>query len=124
LSCTHALGYSRFIGVNLGYRHAVARWAWKPSRLPAWLSEEIYTNKIWPLLKGIANPIIMPAPRGFDRNTFCIEFESAGGFGCATAMLADRKRRIRALVKYEPPVRKVSNAHLVVDPLWQECDVT
>ena len=41
--------------------HALARWAWKPSSLPAWLNEEVYTQKIQPLLKDIANPVIMSA---------------------------------------------------------------
>jgi CRISPR-associated endonuclease Cas1 len=40
-------------------RHATAIRAWKPSSLPAWLTEEVYSNKIQPLLKDIANPAIM-----------------------------------------------------------------
>jgi hypothetical protein len=42
-------------------RHALARWSWEPSSLPAWLNEEVYTSKILPLLKDIANPVIMSA---------------------------------------------------------------
>jgi hypothetical protein len=42
-------------------RHALARWAWEPSSLPDWLNEEVYANKIQPLLKDIANPVIMSA---------------------------------------------------------------
>jgi CRISPR associated protein Cas1 len=42
-------------------RHAAAIRAWKPSSLPAWLTEEVYANKIQPLLKDIANPVIMSA---------------------------------------------------------------
>jgi CRISPR-associated endonuclease Cas1 len=40
-------------------RHNLAMGAWKPDSLPAWLNEETYTNKIQPLLKDIANPVIM-----------------------------------------------------------------
>jgi CRISPR-associated endonuclease Cas1 len=40
-------------------RHALAKSAWQPSSLPAWLNEETYTQKIQPLLTGIANPVIM-----------------------------------------------------------------
>jgi CRISPR-associated endonuclease Cas1 len=43
-------------------RHALAKSAWSPSSLPAWLSEEeVYANRIQPLLAGIANPVIMSA---------------------------------------------------------------
>jgi hypothetical protein len=42
-------------------QHARARSAWPPSSLPAWLNEEIYADKIQPLLAGIANPVIMLA---------------------------------------------------------------
>jgi CRISPR-associated endonuclease Cas1 len=42
-------------------RHALARWSWEPSSLPAWLNKEVYTGKIQPLLKDIANPVIMSA---------------------------------------------------------------
>jgi CRISPR-associated protein Cas1 len=42
-------------------QHALARLAWEPSNLPAWLNEETYTSKIQPLLAGIANPVIMSA---------------------------------------------------------------
>jgi len=42
-------------------RHASAITAWQPSSLPAWLNEDIYTHKILPLLKGVANPVIMSA---------------------------------------------------------------
>jgi hypothetical protein len=35
--------------------------AWQPSSLPAWLNEETYTKKVQPLLKDIANPVIMSA---------------------------------------------------------------
>ena len=42
-------------------RHALAKLAWQPSSLPAWLNEETYTTKIQPLLAGIANPVIMSA---------------------------------------------------------------
>lgn len=40
-------------------KHALARSAWKPTDLPAWLNEETYRTKIQPLLKNIANPVIM-----------------------------------------------------------------
>ena len=42
-------------------QHALAKNAWQPSSLPAWLNEELYTHKIQPLLAGIANPVIMSA---------------------------------------------------------------
>ena len=42
-------------------RHALARSAWEPSSLPALLNEDTYTRKIQPLLKDIANPVIMSA---------------------------------------------------------------
>jgi hypothetical protein len=42
-------------------RHASAISAWQPSNLPAWLNEDTYTKKIQPLLKDIANPVIMSA---------------------------------------------------------------
>jgi hypothetical protein len=42
-------------------RHASAISAWQPSSLPAWLNEETYTKKVQPLLKNIANPVIMSA---------------------------------------------------------------
>jgi len=42
-------------------RHALVKKAWQPSSLPAWLTEEMYVNKIQPLLRGIANPVIMSA---------------------------------------------------------------
>jgi CRISPR-associated endonuclease Cas1 len=42
-------------------KHALARFAWKQSDLPAWLSEETYRTRIQPLLKDIANPVIMSA---------------------------------------------------------------
>jgi CRISPR-associated endonuclease Cas1 len=40
-------------------RHALAKKAWQPSSLLAWLNEETYTSKIQPRLAGIANPVIM-----------------------------------------------------------------
>jgi hypothetical protein len=40
-------------------RHASAISAWRPSSLPTWLNEEVYTKKVQPLLKDIANPVIM-----------------------------------------------------------------
>jgi hypothetical protein len=42
-------------------KHALARSAWQASSLPAWLTEDTYTSKIQPLLKDIANPVIMSA---------------------------------------------------------------
>lgn len=42
-------------------RHALARWSWEPSSLPGWLNAEVYASKIQPLLKDIANPVIMSA---------------------------------------------------------------
>jgi CRISPR-associated endonuclease Cas1 len=42
-------------------RHASAISTWQPSTLPTWLTEETYVNKIQPLLKDIANPVIMSA---------------------------------------------------------------
>jgi CRISPR-associated endonuclease Cas1 len=42
-------------------QHALAKKAWQPSSLPAWLNEETYGSKIQPLLAGIANPVIMSA---------------------------------------------------------------
>jgi hypothetical protein len=42
-------------------RHASAIGTWQPSSLPAWLNEETYTKKVQPLLKDIANPVIMSA---------------------------------------------------------------
>jgi hypothetical protein len=42
-------------------RHAPARWSWEPSSLAAWLNEEVYERRIQPLLKDIANPVIMSA---------------------------------------------------------------
>jgi len=42
-------------------RHASAISAWEPSSLPGWLNEEVYTKKVQPLLKDIANPVIMSA---------------------------------------------------------------
>ena len=42
-------------------QHAIAKKAWQPSSLPPWLNEQTYTNKIQPLLAGIANPVIMSA---------------------------------------------------------------
>jgi hypothetical protein len=42
-------------------RHALARWSWEPSSLPGWLNEEVYANKIQPLLRDMANPVIMSA---------------------------------------------------------------
>lgn len=42
-------------------RHTLAISAWNPSSLPAWLTDDIYTQKIQPLLAGIANPVIMSA---------------------------------------------------------------
>src|ERR1700685_4149904 len=42
-------------------KHSLARLAWTPSRLPAWLHEETYKNRTQPLLKKIANPVIMSA---------------------------------------------------------------
>jgi CRISPR-associated endonuclease Cas1 len=42
-------------------KHAQARLAWNPSRLPAWLNEEAYKTRIQPLLKNIANPVMMSA---------------------------------------------------------------
>jgi CRISPR-associated endonuclease Cas1 len=42
-------------------RHASAISSWRPSSLPAWLNEETYTKKVQPLLKDIANPVIMSA---------------------------------------------------------------
>ena len=43
--------------------HALAKKAWLPSSLPAWLTEEVYANRIQPLLAEIANPAIMSALR-------------------------------------------------------------
>jgi hypothetical protein len=34
-------------------RHAVAKAAWKPSDLPAWLNEDFYSREIQPRLKGV-----------------------------------------------------------------------
>jgi hypothetical protein len=42
-------------------RHALAKKAWQSSSLPDWLTEEVYVNKIQPLLGRIANPVIMSA---------------------------------------------------------------
>jgi CRISPR-associated endonuclease Cas1 len=42
-------------------QHALAKKAWQPSSLPAWLTEEVYANKIQPRLADIANPVIMSA---------------------------------------------------------------
>jgi CRISPR-associated endonuclease Cas1 len=42
-------------------KHALAKFAWKQSSLPKWLNEETYTTKIQPLLKEIANPVVMSA---------------------------------------------------------------
>jgi CRISPR-associated protein Cas1 len=42
-------------------RHALARWSWEPSSQPGWLNDEVYASKIQPLLKDIANPVIMSA---------------------------------------------------------------
>jgi hypothetical protein len=42
-------------------RHALAKSAWQPSSMPAWLNRETYTNKIQPLLAEIANPVLMSA---------------------------------------------------------------
>ncbi len=42
-------------------QHALAKKAWQPSSLPAWLTEEVYANEIQPLLAGIANPVIISA---------------------------------------------------------------
>jgi hypothetical protein len=42
-------------------RHALAKKAWQPSSLPTSLNEEVYTQKIQPLLAGVANPVIMSA---------------------------------------------------------------
>lgn len=40
-------------------RHALAKKAWQPSSLPAWLNQATYAHKIQPLLAGVANPVIM-----------------------------------------------------------------
>ena len=45
-------------GIRFG---ALARWSWEPSSLPGWLNEKFYANKIQPLLRDIANPVIMSA---------------------------------------------------------------
>ncbi|MFZ0139194.1 MAG: CRISPR-associated endonuclease Cas1 [Candidatus Sulfotelmatobacter sp.] len=42
-------------------QHAIAKKEWRPSSLPPWLDEEVYTHKIQPLLAGVANPVIMSA---------------------------------------------------------------
>jgi len=39
-------------------RHDLARAAWQPSGLPAWLNEETYLAKIQPLLAGITNKAV------------------------------------------------------------------
>jgi CRISPR-associated endonuclease Cas1 len=57
---SHALG-PRARRAETQRQHALAKSAWQPSTMPAWLNEETYTNKIRPLLAGIANPVIMSA---------------------------------------------------------------
>ncbi len=42
-------------------QHALAKNAWQSSSLPTWLNDEVYAQKIQPLLAGIANPVIMSA---------------------------------------------------------------
>jgi hypothetical protein len=39
-------------------RHAQARSAWTPASQPAWLSEQVYAEKIQPLLAGISSSVI------------------------------------------------------------------
>jgi CRISPR-associated endonuclease Cas1 len=41
-----------------GHRNTAARWAWKPSNQPAWLSEECYREKIRPALAGVTVRVI------------------------------------------------------------------
>ena len=43
---------------NTQRRHAMAKSAWQPSSLPAWLNEETYLGKIQPLLAGFTNKAI------------------------------------------------------------------
>jgi hypothetical protein len=42
-------------------RHDLARAAWQPSSLPAWLNEGTYRGKIQPLLAGITNKAVASA---------------------------------------------------------------
>jgi CRISPR-associated endonuclease Cas1 len=39
-------------------RQTTAGWSWKPSNQPAWLTEDVYSNKIQPLLPGISTSAI------------------------------------------------------------------
>jgi CRISPR-associated endonuclease Cas1 len=43
------------------HRHALARSSWKLSNLPPWLTAEVYSVKIQPLLSGISNSTIAAA---------------------------------------------------------------
>ncbi len=42
-------------------RNAIARYAWKPSSLPAWLNKEAYVARIQPLLPGVTRSAIVSA---------------------------------------------------------------
>ena len=42
-------------------RHDFAQAAWRPSSLPAWLTEETYLGRIQPLLAGITNKAVASA---------------------------------------------------------------
>jgi CRISPR-associated endonuclease Cas1 len=42
-------------------RQALARWKWRPSNQPAWLSEKVYSRKIQPQLARVANSAIATA---------------------------------------------------------------
>ena len=46
---------------NTQRRHALAKSAWLPSSLPAWLNEETYLGKIQPLLAGLTNKAVASA---------------------------------------------------------------
>ena len=46
---------------NTQRRHALAKSAWLPSSLPAWLTQEAYLGKIQPLLAGITNKAVASA---------------------------------------------------------------
>jgi hypothetical protein len=46
---------------NTQRRHALAKTAWLPSSLPAWLNEETYLGKIQPLLSGLTNKAVASA---------------------------------------------------------------
>jgi hypothetical protein len=43
---------------NTQHRHAAARSSWKPSSQPDWLTAEVYSQKIQPLLAGMTNSAI------------------------------------------------------------------